>query len=202
MTPHFSRVSGRVRGKGAWMMKRAIERVNVMKGTALIALLCLLVAGCFAGTGDAADIKIVSIDTQKVFSEHPAFQEAMGKFQAQIQEMQKKIEEMKEEDRGPAQQMFQQQMQQLGMQLQEEAFNKMKADVQKFAKKKGYTYVVDSNMLIVGGKDVTEEVRASFPKPEPKKEETAPPAPEKGESTAPPVQEKEASPTPPAVEKK
>lgn len=153
----------------AWM-RRVFERKNGIKGITFAALLCLFIAGSFAAAGSAAEIKIVSIDTQRVFGEHPAFKEAMGKFQAQIQEMQKKIEEMDEESKGAAQQMMQHQMQQLGMQLQEEAFGKMKADVQKIAKKKGYDYVVDVNMLIVGGKDVTEEVLASFPKPEQKKD--------------------------------
>ncbi len=159
-----------------------------VRGLALIAVLSLFVAGFFAGAGDAAEIKIVSIDTQRVFAEHPAFHEAMAKFQTQMQDIQKKIEEMKEEEKATAQQIYQYQMQQLGMQLQEEAFSKMKADVQKFAKKKRYTYVVDSNMLIVGGKDITEEVLASFPKPEPKKEEAVTPVPEKEEYPATPAE--------------
>lgn len=173
-------------------MKRVIEMGNRRKGITVISLLCLFFMGCLVLSGDAAEIKIVSIDTQRVFGEHPAFQEAMAKFQAQIQEVQKKIEEMKEEEKGAAQQMFQYQMQQVGMELQKEAFSKMKADVQKFAKKKGYTYVIDSNMLIAGGTDVTEEVIASFPKVEPKKEEVSVPGEEKKESQVTPAEEKDA----------
>ncbi len=134
------------------------------RGVILTALLSLSIAGFFAGTGNAAGIRIVSIDTRRVFEAHPAFKEAMEKFQAQIQEMQKKIEEADEESKGEMQQMMQQQLQQLGMELQEEAFNRMRVDVQKIAKEKKYGYVIDSNMLISGGSDITEEILASFEK--------------------------------------
>ena len=130
-----------------------------------VVALCLFFFIGFAGRSNAADIKIVSIDTGRVFEAHPAFKEAMGKFQAQAQEMQKKIEGIEnEEEKANAQIQMQQQMRQLAMELQEEAFNKMKADVQKLAKKKGYTYVVDQNALIAGGQDITEEVINSFKK--------------------------------------
>ncbi|MCM8777967.1 MAG: OmpH family outer membrane protein [Candidatus Omnitrophica bacterium] len=120
---------------------------------------------CMAGRSSAADIKIVSIDTGRVFESHPAFREAMEKFQTQAGEMQKKIEGIEnEEEKTNAQIQMQQQMRVVAMQLQEEAFNKMKEDVGKYAKKKGYTYVVDQNALIAGGKDITEEVIASFGK--------------------------------------
>jgi len=129
----------------------------------LVVLVGLFFFLCPVKEGRAADIKIVSIDTSKVFEAHPAFKEAMGKFQAQVQEMQKKIEGIeKEEEKTKAQIEMQQQMRQIATDLQEEAFNKMKADVQKLAKKKGYTYVVDQNALIAGGQDITEEVINSF----------------------------------------
>jgi len=121
---------------------------------------------------NAAEIKIVSMDVGRVFESHPAFKEAMEKFQAQLQDMKKKIDEAEEGSREMIQQVMQQQMQQLGMQLQEEAFEKMRADVTKLAKEKKYDYVVDNNVLIVGGKDITEEVMASFEKAE-KKEPAA-----------------------------
>jgi len=129
----------------------------------LVVLVGLFFFLCSVKDGRAADIKIVSINTSKVFEAHPAFKEAMEKFQAQVQEMQKKIEGIKnEEEKNNAQIAMQQQMRQLAMDLQEEAFNKMKADVQKLAEKKGYTYVVDQNALIAGGQDITEEVINSF----------------------------------------
>ncbi|MDD3726121.1 MAG: OmpH family outer membrane protein [Candidatus Ratteibacteria bacterium] len=131
----------------------------------LVVFACLFFFIGLAGNSDAADIKIVSINTGKVFEAHPALKEAIEKFQTQAGEMQKQIEGIEsEEEKSNAQMQMQQQMRELAMNLQEEAFNKMKEDVQKFAKKKGYTYVVDQNALIAGGKDITEEVIASFEK--------------------------------------
>jgi Skp family chaperone for outer membrane proteins len=167
------------RDKRGKQMKRISERKKGFRGVVFAAFVCLFIAGSFAITVSAGETKIVSMDTHRVFGEHPAFREAMGKFQKQVQEMQKKVDEADEESKATAQQMMQMEMQQLGMQLQEEAFSKMKADVQKIAKEKGYDYVVDSNMLIVGGEDITEEILASFPKPEMEKKES-PPAVEPG----------------------
>ncbi len=135
-----------------------------IKGVFFTVLLCLLAAGMVATVCNAAEIKIVSVDTNRVFESHPAFKEAMEKFQTQLQDMKKKIDEAEEGSKEMVQQVMQQQMQQLGMQLQEEAFEKMRADVTKLAKEKKYDYVVDNNVLIVGGKDITEEVLASFEK--------------------------------------
>ncbi len=152
-------------------MKRRYERKKGFIGVVFVAFVCLLIAGSFVMPASAGEIKIVSMDTYRVFREHPAFKEAMAKFQKQVQEMQKKVDKADEKSKATAQQMMQIEMQQLGMQLQEEAFSKMRADVQKIAKKKGYDYVIDSNMLIVGGEDITEEILASFPKPKPTSEQ-------------------------------
>ncbi len=35
---------------------------------------------------------------------------------------------------------------------------KIREDIQKIAKQKGYKYVMDSNALLAGGEDVTEEI--------------------------------------------
>ncbi|MCX8082474.1 MAG: OmpH family outer membrane protein [bacterium] len=138
-----------------------LEKKGFING---VVILCVSFLG-LALKGYAADVKIVSIDTGKVFEAHPAFKEAMEKFQAQAGEMQKKLEGIEnEEEKKNAQIQMQMELRTLAMNLQEEAFNKMKDDVQKFAKKKGYTYVVDKNALIAGGKDVTEELLASFEK--------------------------------------
>jgi len=138
-------------------------------GTAVFAaLLCMFAAMMFAGECSAAEIKIVSMDTNRVFEAHPAFKEAMEKFQTQLQDMKKKIDEAEEGSKETLQQVMQQQIQQLGMQLQEEAFEKMRADVTKLAKEKKYDYVVDNNVLIVGGNDITEEILAAFKKNESK----------------------------------
>ncbi|MBN1445249.1 MAG: OmpH family outer membrane protein [Candidatus Omnitrophica bacterium] len=144
-----------------------------INGMFFTVLLCLLGSGIFATVCNGAEIQIVSVDTNRVFESHPAFKEAMEKFQIQLQDMKKKIDEAEEGSKEMVQQVMQQQMQQLGMQLQEEAFEKMRADVTKLAKEKKYDYVVDNNVIIVGGKDITEEVLASFEKDK-NKESAAP----------------------------
>jgi Skp family chaperone for outer membrane proteins len=52
--------------------------------------------------------------------------------------------------------------------------NEMRKDVKKIAEKKGFNYVMDTNVLIVGGKDITEDVLSEL-----KKEEVKSPSKEK-----------------------
>jgi len=51
-----------------------------------------------------------------------------------------------------------QQFQQRSRELQAQAVEKIREDIQKIAKQKGYKYVMDSNALLAGGEDVTEEI--------------------------------------------
>lgn len=108
------------------------------------------------------EMKIVSIDTNKALEAHPAFKEAVLKFKGYQQEMQKKLRETEKEQQPVAQQQLKQQLEQVGGQLQKEAFSEMKKDVQQQAEEKGYDYVLDDSMLIAGGRDVTEEIIKSF----------------------------------------
>jgi Skp family chaperone for outer membrane proteins len=55
-------------------------------------------------------------------------------------------------------QVAQQQFQQRAQKLQRDALDELRRDIQKIASDKGYTYVMDSNVLLAGGEDVTEEV--------------------------------------------
>ena len=111
-----------------------------------------------------SDIKIVTVDIQRVVRMHPAFQEAMQEYQRKLQEFQRQMEEIEEDERAMMQQLLQQQMQQLGMQLQDRAFDKMQEDVRAFAKDNGYDYIFDSSVLLAGGIDVTEELLESLGK--------------------------------------
>jgi outer membrane protein len=129
---------------------------------------------CFAFPARAEEIKIASIDTGKILMSHPAFQKAMEKYQSELQSMQQKIKDMDEKEQMSAQMMMQQQMQELGMKLETEAMNEMRKDVKKIAEKKGFNYVMDTNVLIVGGKDITEDVLSEL-----KKEEVKSPSKEK-----------------------
>lgn len=73
--------------------------------------------------------KIFSADIDRIMGEHPAFQEAMLKFQAELQSMQEKLNKMEGAEKNAEQQKMQQQIQQLAVQLQEEAGNKVIEDV-------------------------------------------------------------------------
>ncbi|MBM9605578.1 OmpH family outer membrane protein [Desulfopila inferna] len=101
---------------------------------------------------------IVFVDIGKIIEVHPAFLKAQEEFGTEIQGMQEELQGMAEEEQMMAQQQMQQQMQQRGEQLQEEALKEMKKDLQKIADEKGYDYIFDANSLIVGGRDVTDEI--------------------------------------------
>ncbi|MGM0454039.1 MAG: OmpH family outer membrane protein [Thermodesulfobacteriota bacterium] len=108
--------------------------------------------GIFAS--DDGDAKIVSVDLNRIMQQHPAFQQARQKLQGEMQQMRQKMQDMGEQEQRAAQQEFQQR----GQDLQAEARDEVKKDVQKVADEKGYEFVVDSNALVAGGKDVTDEV--------------------------------------------
>lgn len=111
---------------------------------------------------DPENAAIVMVDTNRILENHPAFIRAQQVFQGEMQQMEEQLQEMGEEERIMAQQMMQQQLQQRGQELQAEALDEVRSDVAAIAEEKGYKYVVDSNALIVGGKDVTEEVLESL----------------------------------------
>ncbi len=129
-------------------------------------ILCVCLAAVFltaAGTGvvfagDAKKVEIVSVDTNKILEKHPAFRKAQETFQGEMQEMEQQLEGMGQEEQQMAQQMMQQQLQQRGQELQQGAVDEVRKDIARIADEKGYTYVVDVNALIAGGKDITEEV--------------------------------------------
>ena len=110
----------------------------------------------------AENLNIVSVDTARIMERHPAFVEAQQTFQGEMQQMQQQLQGMGEEEQMMAQQMMQQQLQQRGQELQQEAMDKVRDDIATIAGEKGYEYVVDSNALLVGGKDITEEVMAEI----------------------------------------
>jgi len=128
----------------------------------------LFVLSFFSISSFAEDIKIASIDTSKILMAHPAFQKAMEKYQAELKTIQEKIKEMDENEQATAQYAMQCQMQELGMQLESEAFSEMRKDVKLMAEKRGFKFVIDTNVLIVGGHDITEYVLSELSKKEEK----------------------------------
>lgn len=125
----------------------------------LVAVVFLLLAGSrvFGKSG-----RIFSADMDMIMGEHPALQEAMVNFQEELKAMQKKLDKMEGEAKLKEQQKMQQQIQQIAMGMQNEAVNRIMEDVRSIAKRKGYGYIIDKKSLIVGGRDVTEEILSAF----------------------------------------
>ncbi len=108
--------------------------------------------GAFAG--DAENIEIVTVNTNEIMQNHPAFKKAQQTLRGEAQQMQQQMQEKGKQEQRAAQQ----QLQQRSRELQQNAMDKVRADIQKIAKEKGYEYVMDQNALIAGGKDVTDEI--------------------------------------------
>jgi outer membrane protein len=118
----------------------------------------IMAAGMTVVNAEEEAMDIVAVDTARILELHPAFMDAQQTFQNEMQEMEHQLREMGEEEQMMAQQMMQQQLQARGQELQQQAMSEVRDDIQKVAEEKGYKYVVDSNALLVGGKDITEEV--------------------------------------------
>lgn len=106
----------------------------------------------------ASDISIASVDMHQIMEAHPAFLQAQAEYQNRMQEMQAQLSDMSDEERMMAQQMMQQELQTLGNRLQSDATEVINRDISGVASSKGYDYVLDSSVLIVGGDDITEAV--------------------------------------------
>lgn len=125
-------------------------------------ILCICLAAAFftlAGTigafaGDAENMEIVTVNTNEIMQNHPAFKKAQQTLRGEAQQMQQQMQEKGRQE----QQAAQQQLQQRSQELQQNAMDEVRADIQKIAKEKGYNYVMDQNALISGGKDVTDEI--------------------------------------------
>ena len=98
--------------------------------------------------------KIVTISAAEVIENHPAFIKVQQTLQNEIEEIQKQMEGMTEEELQSTQIQFQMRSQE----LQEEAIDTVLEDIQKAAETKGYKYVMDENAILAGGEDVTKEI--------------------------------------------
>ncbi|MEA3506305.1 MAG: OmpH family outer membrane protein [Elusimicrobiota bacterium] len=105
-----------------------------------------------------SEVVIVSMNSQEVLQAHPAMQKAQKEYRAKMEEKQEEIGAMEEDQQRMARQMMQQELQQLGQELQQDAVDAMNKDISKVAKKKGYDYVLDSSVIFYGAKDVTGEM--------------------------------------------
>ena len=142
--------------KCLWMdkvCKNEKTRESMLAGVILIVTLAFLVLII-----KSRELSIASVDIEKVVNAHPAMREAIDSFQKEISDRQKQLDKMKEEEKLKQQQKMQQEISQLAVRLQQEAMDKVTKDIEKIAKRKGYTYVMDKNAILVGGKDITDEI--------------------------------------------
>jgi len=121
----------------------------------VLAIIFLLTAGNRLFSKSPA---IVSADIDRIMGEHPAFKQAMAKFQKESQSMREKLGKLEGEGKAKEQQQLLLQLQQYAGKLQEEAVAKVIEDVQRIAKSRGYDYVLDGKSLVAGGKDITGEI--------------------------------------------
>jgi len=101
---------------------------------------------------------IAFVDMEKVMSQHPAMNEAMASLQKEIMDRQRKLEVLSGKEKIERQREMQQEINQIIFGLQLEVFNKVKKDIEEVAKREGYSYVFDKNVVISGGKDITDQV--------------------------------------------
>ena len=135
---------------------------NRSKAVLSLLIVFLLISSFSLSVSAAEDTKIVYVNIERVFEAHPATEAAREKLELEVQNMQHELDGLDAEESQMMQQQFQQELQQLQNQLMEEAFTELRADIQQIADEKDYDYVVADNMLLAGGKDVTEEILAEF----------------------------------------
>lgn len=140
-------------------MIASLLRRSGIASTLTLSIAFIMVFGVlFTAQSHAQEIKVYTIDSQSIMRQHPAFKEAMKEYQKKIQEMQKELQEVDQEQRQLMQQMMQQQIQQLGSKLQEKALKKMQDDIQEIADEKGYELILDAQVVMLGGTDITDEI--------------------------------------------
>ena len=128
----------------------------IIAGVAIIVLIAAftLAANRIFGRGG----KICSVDMEVIMGEHPAMHEAMNEFQKELTAMQKQLDALEGEAKEQEQMKMQQQIQEIAMRMQEGAMGRIMRDIEQIAKKRGYSYVIEKNALITGGRDITEAV--------------------------------------------
>ena len=131
-----------------------IAKTHKFFGIWIMAALFAISGPAVLFAGDAEKERIVTVNINQLMEKHPAFDEARQTLQREARELKKQVEGKSQQ----AQQGAQQQFQQRSRELQAQAVDKIREDIQKIAKQKGYKYVMDANALLAGGEDVTEEI--------------------------------------------
>ena len=116
-----------------------------------------------AGVASAADKGAVGvIDTRQVMSQHPDRQNVESQMQAAVEEVKKDFEEksqgMNDQEKADYYQQSQQRLMQKQQELVEPIEQSVKDAVKKVADTKGIGVVLDKNVVVYGGQDITQDV--------------------------------------------
>lgn len=144
------------------------KRKNIkMIAIAIVAFFTLGIVGVAisqtqVGFAAPASSSIGYVDRQKVLMSHPQMEAVMQSMQSESATMQKTFEEQaatmspQEKERFAIQ--LQQRLQQKENELMKPLIDQIEAEIKKLAEAKGLTVVVDANIVIYGGTDITADV--------------------------------------------
>jgi outer membrane protein len=143
------------------MLKTTITR---QLKTIFLATLLLFGGIAFAQPGitHAAASQVGVVDFQLLIQQHPATAQAQATFQAAVKQAQDdfnaKSAKMNNQDKMNLYQQMNQTLQQKHAQLFQPIFDQVNAAIQAVANAKGLTIVVDKNVVVYGGQDITNDV--------------------------------------------
>ncbi|MFW5855768.1 MAG: OmpH family outer membrane protein [Bacillota bacterium] len=132
----------------------------------LMAVLVFSGAFIFSAEAGAADVGYVNM--QEIYEAHPVAQEINMEMQEEIGSLQESYEEDMDdsEEDEEAQSQMQQEFQQEATEIQEEYMQKLEdeiePDLDDARKELGLDLIVDNEVVVSGGEDVTEEVLEHF----------------------------------------
>lgn len=148
------------------------KRKNIkMIAIAIVAFFTLGIVGVAisqtqVGFAAPASSSIGYVDRQRVLMSHPQMEAVMQSMQSESTTMQKTFEEQaatmspQEKERFAIQ--LQQRLQQKENELMKPLIDQIEAEIKKLAEAKGLTVVVDANIVIYGGTDITADVVKSL----------------------------------------
>ena len=113
-------------------------------------------------TASAASSSVGAVDYRKVLQSHPDYASASSEMQKAIQEAEMRFQadtaKMSDEDKAKAMQQAQQELQQKEQALTSAIQAKIDVVVKEVADAKGLSVVLDKNVVVYGGQDITDDV--------------------------------------------
>lgn len=129
-------------------------------GLCLILVVFALAGGNGVLAEDGKNLEIVTVDINRIMVQHPSLVEAQETLQREAQQMQRQAGKSGQAD----QQKIRQRLQERSQELQLDALAEVRNEIEKIAAEKGYTYVMEKNALLAGGRDVTDEFMEAMKK--------------------------------------